>query len=67
MARVSYPKVMRERAKADGKGLVTIDVPGMTFQGPVDNEVISKLVEFTTQVIFASETRKKRKAAKGNG
>lgn len=37
---VSYPKKMREQAKKDGKGLLTLDVPGMTFQTPATPEEI---------------------------
>lgn len=38
--RVTYPREMRERAIAEGKHLVTLDVPGMTVQGPFTKEQV---------------------------
>ena len=41
--RVTYSKEMRDRAKADKKHLITLDVPGMTFQGPCTNEQVKEV------------------------
>jgi hypothetical protein len=40
---------MRDRAKSDGTHLVTVDVPGMTFQGPVTKEQVTELVNLLTR------------------
>ena len=45
---VSYPKEMRSYAKAHKLGLVTIAVPGMTFQGPEDRPFQVKLLRMLT-------------------
>ena len=50
--RISYPKDMKDRAKADERSLVTVDVPGMMFQGPVDRETAKKLLRWVTENIF---------------
>lgn len=44
-----YPKSMRDRAKADSLGLVTIDVPGMTYQGPQPEKRITALVKLLSK------------------
>ncbi len=46
---VSYPKEVREIAKRRGLGLVTVDVPGMNFQGPADPKLVKKLLQVVTQ------------------
>jgi hypothetical protein len=48
MAKPSYPKDMKERAKKDGKKLITVDVPGFCFQGPATNEEVSQLMKLIT-------------------
>lgn len=47
--KVSYPKEMKEKAKKDKKPLCCIDVPGMTFKGPVDQENITEAVKMLTR------------------
>lgn len=54
--RPRYPKAMREYAKKHKLHLITIDVPGMCFQGPIDAEAKHKLIEF-----FIKEILRKRK------
>jgi hypothetical protein len=49
--KVSYTKEQRMRAKADNLALVTIDLPGFTFQGPVDRERAGKLDAFVMEWI----------------
>jgi GTP-binding protein EngB required for normal cell division len=49
--RVSYTKEKRMIAKADNLALVTIDLPGFTFQGPVDRERAEQLDKFVMQWI----------------
>ena len=46
MGRVTYPKEMREQAKAEGKHLVTISLPGLTFQGAVTDDCEKELDNF---------------------
>lgn len=50
--RPSYPKAMRDHAKQHKLHLITIDVPGMCFQGPVDVEAKHKLVQFVIKEIL---------------
>jgi hypothetical protein len=52
MANPSYPKDMREFAKANGKSLVTVAVPGFVFQGPVDAEQSRDLLKWVTENIL---------------
>lgn len=40
---VTYPKEMKELAALDSKALITIDVPGMTYQTPATNEQVKEL------------------------
>ena len=54
--RISYPKDMKDRAKADERSLVTVDVPGMTFQGPVDRKTAKALLQWVTENIFKKGT-----------
>jgi GTP-binding protein EngB required for normal cell division len=49
--KVSYTKEQRMRAQADSLALVTIDLPGFTFQGPVDRERAEQLDKFVMQWI----------------
>ena len=53
---VSYPKKMKERAKSDGKGLLTLDVPGFTYQTPATDEMISDVYD-----LFQKWQRQKEK------
>jgi len=39
MSYVSYPKDMRACARDEGLSLVTIDVPGVSFQGALPKEL----------------------------
>jgi hypothetical protein len=47
--KISYPKEMKERAKADGRHLVTLDVPGMTFQGPCSKDQVKEVFEMVNR------------------
>lgn len=47
--RVSYPAEMKERAKQDKRHLVTVDVPGMTFQGPCTKDQCREAIEMVTR------------------
>lgn len=47
--RVTYSKEMRERAIADKKHLVTIDVPGVTFQGPCTKAQCNEAIAMFTR------------------
>jgi hypothetical protein len=49
MKKISYPAEMRDRAKADGRHLVTVDVPGMTFQGPCSAKQVKEACEMVTR------------------
>lgn len=49
--KISYTKEQRIRAKADNLALVTIDLPGFTFQGPVDRDRAEQLDKFVMQWI----------------
>lgn len=49
--RVSYSKEMRERAKQDNKHLITVDVPGLCFQGPCTAEEKKEAIEMVTRWI----------------
>lgn len=49
MKRVTYSQEMRDRAKADKKHLVTIDVPGMTFQGPCTKAECKEAIAMITR------------------
>jgi hypothetical protein len=51
----SYPKEMREIAKREKLHLVTVDVPGMTFQGPVPLPWAKELIAIVTE--FANRDR----------
>lgn len=44
MKRISYSKQMREIAKRERRELVTVDVNGMTYQGPVSREEADMLL-----------------------
>ena len=46
MKKISYTKQMRDRAKVDGKHLVTVDVPGLTFQGPCSEAEVKESYEY---------------------
>lgn len=46
----SYSKEMRARAKQDGRHLVTIDVPGMCFKGPVDKKFVNQLLRLVVRI-----------------
>jgi hypothetical protein len=46
MGSVKYPKEMREQAKLEGKHLVTISLPGLTFQGAVTDDSEKELDDF---------------------
>lgn len=54
---VSYPREMRARAKADGRHLVTVDIPGISFQGPVTKDVVKELEAFLLR-LFETRGRK---------
>lgn len=54
--RISYPKDMKDLAKKDERSLVTVDVPGMMFQGPVDRETAKALLRWVTENIFKKGT-----------
>lgn len=45
----SYPKEMRELAKQNDQSLVTVDVPGLTFKGPVPHSWAKELVRVMTE------------------
>lgn len=64
---VRYPKEMRERAKAGGAHLITIQALGMTMQAPATIEEARLARDLATK-IFAGKCRKpekkKSKAAK---
>ena len=47
--RVSYPKEMRDKATADKKHLVTLDVPGMLFQGPCTKDQVLEVFALVTK------------------
>jgi hypothetical protein len=49
MSRPSYPRAMKERAKKDGKSLVTVDVPGLCFQGPVSKKHVKEAIMMLTR------------------
>lgn len=42
---VRYPQVLRDSAKAENKQLVTLDVPGMNYQGSVTMKDADLLVD----------------------
>ena len=44
--RVSYPKEMRDIAESQGKKLVTIDLPFMTYQSPATEAEVNELHDF---------------------
>lgn len=54
----SYPRDMSDRAKADDRSLVTVDVPGMTFQGPIDPALAGALLKWVTENIFKQRNKK---------
>ena len=45
----SYPKEMRDIAKRNGQSLVTIDVPGFTFKGPVPKKYATQAIKMVTK------------------
>lgn len=49
MRKISYPKEMKDRANADGHHLVTVDVPGMTFQGPCSKEQVREVLRMVNR------------------
>jgi hypothetical protein len=49
--KIKYSKEMRDRAKADGLHLVTVDVPGMTYQGPITIEQRREMIQMLTRWI----------------
>ena len=53
MKKISYTKQMRDRAKVDGKHLVTVDVPGFTFQGPCSKAEAKEALEMVTRWLKA--------------
>jgi hypothetical protein len=55
MSKPSYPKDMREHAKQRGRELVTVDVPGMCFQGSVDQKTVNKLLKWVTENVFKKQ------------
>jgi alpha-beta hydrolase superfamily lysophospholipase len=59
----SYPKEMRERAKQDGTHLVTVDVPGLCFQGPVTKEQVKEAVEMLTRWFEERKSPKSKRKA----
>jgi hypothetical protein len=67
---ISYPKIIRDKAKSDGKGLFTLSIDdrgsskpsigAITVQGPVDAEEAQKV---TQMIIDFQKWRRARKAA----
>lgn len=49
--RVSYEADLRTKAKETGNSLVTVEVPGMTFQGQVSARKAKLLLEFCMEIL----------------
>lgn len=54
----SYSKELRAIVTADRPNLCTIDVPGMTFQGPITDQRRTQLIEIVTEIMTS---RKKKR------
>lgn len=48
---VTYCRELRERAKRDNKSLITIDVPGICLQAPVDSATAKEVAEFLVRIV----------------
>lgn len=59
---VTYKKEVKDKAKEDGKHLITMEVPGLFFQGAVDDEERDQLNRYILD--FLDRRRKKLAAAK---
>ena len=54
---VSYPKDLRQIAKEGRLALVTVDVPGVSYQGAVTEAKAKHLLEWLMENIFKDEAR----------
>jgi hypothetical protein len=54
---VTFPRELREKAKQEKLALVCISVPGMEYVGALPDELVSKLVDWTTENIFKRERK----------
>lgn len=60
MTKPSYTKEMRQYADEHDMRLVTVDIPGMCFQGPADKDFVKVLAKALT-----AEFKKRAKRNKG--
>ncbi len=61
MAKISYPKAMREYAKANGKHLITLSAGGMTMQRPSTEAEAKEVAQLIVKFCKASEPRKAKR------
>ncbi len=54
---VQYTKEQHKYAKEHGLQLCTLDVPGMTFQGPSSEEEVTLIVQCMQQIFELRRTR----------
>ncbi len=47
---VTYTREQRQRADSDGLVLITVDVPGLSFQGPVTSDDRDSLLKWLTEL-----------------
>jgi hypothetical protein len=55
--KISYTKEQRSIAKTHDLRLITIDTPGIAWQGPVPKEVSARLVQWLKDNIIEPSTR----------
>lgn len=63
MPKVSYPQVMRDRAKKDGNRLCMIDTPSLSFGGPCTPEEAEEIAKFASAFVVRRMKRVKEQAA----
>ena len=51
VVKIKYEKAMRDIAKAEGRHLVTVDIPGMSYQGTCTTEQRRELIQMLTRWI----------------
>jgi cell division protein ZapA (FtsZ GTPase activity inhibitor) len=49
--KIKYEQEMRDMAKAEGRHLVTVDIPGMSYQGTCTTEQRRELIQLLTRWI----------------
>jgi hypothetical protein len=49
--KIKYSKQMRDTAVAEGRSLITVDVPGMTYQGTCTQEQRREIIQLLTRWI----------------